>query len=67
MDDVHVDNHKMAVMTRIGVGDLQSQVAEVLRRQVSLESQLDAISGKNWLFQFLREFSSECQLRHDQM
>lgn len=27
---------------------------------MSLESQLDAISGKNWLFQFLKEFSSKC-------
>lgn len=59
MDNVHVDTHKTVLNTRIGVDDLHSQVAEVLRRQVSLETQLDAISGKNWLFQFLKELSSK--------
>ncbi|KAM7201200.1 hypothetical protein V8F20_004946 [Naviculisporaceae sp. PSN 640] len=51
------DTHGVATRTRGGVEQLQTQVDEVLRRQKSLQSQLDAISGKNWLFQFLREYS----------
>ncbi|KAM7188349.1 hypothetical protein V8F33_010689 [Rhypophila sp. PSN 637] len=52
-----VETHDIVSRTRGGVDHLQTQVAEVLRRQQSLQSQLDAISGKNWLFQFLKEYS----------
>ncbi|KAM7219805.1 hypothetical protein V8F06_004839 [Rhypophila decipiens] len=52
-----VETHDIVTRTRGGVDHLQTQVAEVLRRQQSLQSQLEAISGKNWLFQFLKEYS----------
>ncbi len=72
-DDILVDTHKtvadsheIARVIRKTTGDtgreveeIREQVAEILRRQRSLKTTLDAISGKNGLFQFLLEHLSK--------
>lgn len=42
------------------VEELREKVEEILLRQKSLQSTLDAISGQNGLFVFLSEYLSEC-------
>jgi hypothetical protein len=73
MDDIIVDTHRTLIdshqMTRNirmiaegtggEVGELREQVAEVLRRQKSLQVTLNSISGKNGLLQFLMEHLSK--------
>ncbi|KAK4210103.1 hypothetical protein QBC37DRAFT_429270 [Rhypophila decipiens] len=48
--------------TVTSVDDLRGQVGELLRRQQSLQDTLDAISGKNGLFQFVVELLNNPQL-----
>jgi hypothetical protein len=56
--------HAATQNTVAGVDDLRNQVDELLRRQQSLQDTLDAISGKNGLFQFVVEMlNSESFLR----
>jgi division protein CdvB (Snf7/Vps24/ESCRT-III family) len=74
MDDIIVNTHKtmnddfemtkhirtMAENTGGEVDELQGKVDEILRRQKSIQQTLDAISGKNGLLDFLKEYLSMC-------